>query len=1083
MGGAEAKDVPPPPFGALLKHYRRRAQLNQAGLAKGAGYSDSHISMLERGERLPTPTTVDLLAQALDLEPHERTALHDALRRARETAIEQDWSAQAFSASPPGALSPVARGDSSPPAWPVGGFLGAAPEAPLVAREEELVRVDATLAAVEGGAGRLVVLAGEAGIGKTRLAQEVAQRAWARGMLVATGRCYEPQQAIAYYPFVEALDALYREAPAHVQADAPKRWPEALRLLPERDASSAVGAGGGDGQQRLLWQVTGFLQTVAAVRPVALLVDDLHWVDEASLALVQHLARQTRGDRLLLVGTYRDNELRRQRALRSALHELERERLLERVAVRRFDTTETAALVGALLGSADAAADSLVELVQGATAGNPFFTREMLLTLRARGDLALQAGRWQTRRAAESALALPDTVRTAIAERVARLSSLAQAALQAASVLGEVFGAATLQRMGEWTEAEVEEALEAALLAALLGEAGRGDYRFAHALTQRAVYAEIPPPRRRRLHRAAGEALERAGEQARLRQAARLARHFLEGDAIERALPYALLAGGQAARLYAWGEAERAYRLAIELAREVGDHAREAEALEWRAHIWYRLGNYAEAMTDLDAAITLYRRLGDWEGLVWATTAWAKAGDPLGHAAASLARIDDLVTTLAAQVDRRVGTAASGDHEGSLEERMKQASTILTPFTAARLYTSLTARMVILGRYDEALWTSEQAIASLARVDPAEARSPERERLLALQHPLAMGSIARSFRAYALHARERPLEAVATLEDAATLARECQDIDALFMTLGCLAEIRGLGGEIGEAKRIYLEVLGVARERGDTPYAVATECAIGSLALIAGDWAEARQCCERAALELDASVPMQAGKISDAAVQQAVLSAWLDLLTGHETVIGPPPIVVLGRALEPDVDDDYRLFAARALAEQALVAGNAREASAIARSVLDGTAEDSQHTPGLRALLAWAELELGHESQAIAIAAQARRSAEARRNRLALVDILRIQALIAMRQGRWEEATNVLDETLALSCDLRYPYAEAKARYTFGHLHVAEGEPLRAREDYEAALALCDRLGEGLYRPHITKAFVAAGGVISEQAD
>ncbi|HLJ80577.1 MAG TPA: adenylate/guanylate cyclase domain-containing protein, partial [Ktedonobacterales bacterium] len=204
------------------------------------------------------------------------------------------------------------------PPLPIGGFLGALPSGPLVARDVELSQVHDATEAVMHGSGRLVLLTGEPGIGKTRLAQEVTLAVRNRGFLVATGRCYEPEQAVAYYPFLEALAVAAEAAPSSLRATLPRRWPDVLRLIPDGrpdeggpQATERAVAGGQEEQQRLFWAVTGFVRALADHRPVALLFDDLHWADSASLALLQHLARHTRAARVLLLGTYRDVEISR----------------------------------------------------------------------------------------------------------------------------------------------------------------------------------------------------------------------------------------------------------------------------------------------------------------------------------------------------------------------------------------------------------------------------------------------------------------------------------------------------------------------------------------------------------------------------------------------------------------------------------------------------------------------------------------------------------------------------------------------------------------------------------------------------
>jgi predicted ATPase len=203
--------------------------------------------------------------------------------------------------------------------------------------------IGAALEAVASGQGQLLMLVGEPGVGKTRLAQEIALLARAAGCRVLSGRCYEPQQTVAYYPFLEALAMAAAGAAPLLQGRLAERWPEVARLLPERVGE---GAPDRDAQQRLVWQVSGFLGTLAEHQPLALLLDDLHWADRASLDLLQHLARHTRERAILLVGTARAVEARRQYPLADALSDLRRDELVQRLAVRPLGAEDTAELVG-----------------------------------------------------------------------------------------------------------------------------------------------------------------------------------------------------------------------------------------------------------------------------------------------------------------------------------------------------------------------------------------------------------------------------------------------------------------------------------------------------------------------------------------------------------------------------------------------------------------------------------------------------------------------------------------------------------------------------------------------------------------
>ncbi|HEV2462074.1 MAG TPA: AAA family ATPase, partial [Ktedonobacterales bacterium] len=553
--------TPPQPlsFGALLKRSRRAAGLTQEQLAERAGYSAIFISLLERGERRPVPNTVELLADALALADDLRALLLEAARRYEPASAAL---AQTDAAAP------------HTPRQPIGGFLGGRPEGPLVGREAELASAVAALDALAGGAGRCVLLAGEPGIGKTRLAQEVDIQARERGMLVVTGRCYETQQAVALAPFFEALTTAYAAAPQPLRTELPLLWPHVTRLILDLVAaadSAPPRSDAPDEQQRLFWQITGFLQALAAARPVTLLVDDLHWADGASVALLAHLARHTRGHPILVLGTYRE-EASWGHLAETPLADLVRERLVERIVVGRFAPSGTEALMRTTLaGAAGTAgaeraegvegteiAPALVDLVHAHTEGVPFFIQEEVRTLVERGDISRMHGRWEARRMDE--LEMPDNVRAVVGQRLAHLSATTREVLFEASILGQTFRFADLERMGERTPVVWEMALDEAVTTGLLRETDVEQYHFHHVLIQQVLYAGVPSPRKRRLHQAAGEALERLPEHEQARRAAELAAHFLKADAGARAVPYLLLAGRQAKTVYAHSEAEQHYR-------------------------------------------------------------------------------------------------------------------------------------------------------------------------------------------------------------------------------------------------------------------------------------------------------------------------------------------------------------------------------------------------------------------------------------------------------------------------------------------------------------------------------------------
>jgi hypothetical protein len=245
---------------------------------------------------------------------------------------------------------------------------------------------------------------GEPGVGKTRLAQEITLLARAQGFRQLTGRCYAPQQSLAYAPVLEALS----QAVALVAVDAPgqapvaERWPEVARLLPDYALRAAAPSAADErhAQQRLFAQVRRLREALLQRAPLALLLDDLHWADAASLDLLQYLARQMRDQPLLLVGTTRAVEAQRQPPLVDALRDLGHDELLEQLLLPPLAADETAALIGLTLGGADGApgdgatiSAELAARIQTRSEGNAFFARQLARALHEQGELQFSEGR------------------------------------------------------------------------------------------------------------------------------------------------------------------------------------------------------------------------------------------------------------------------------------------------------------------------------------------------------------------------------------------------------------------------------------------------------------------------------------------------------------------------------------------------------------------------------------------------------------------------------------------------------------------------------------------------------------------
>jgi ABC-type oligopeptide transport system substrate-binding subunit/DNA-binding SARP family transcriptional activator len=481
---------------------------------------------------------------------------------------------------------PVAPPPLTIPAVPARDPLDVTASSRMVGRESEMARLISHWKETSSGRGKLIFIGGEAGVGKTRLVDEFAESLRFQGTRVLSGRCYEFERALPYQPIVETLCSALPSLSASEQTLFP-RW---LAVGESQTESEKIGAGRetlNQDQTYLFDSVVTFLAGLSARGPILIVLEDLHWAAESTLQLLHYLARHLANHPVMLVGTYRSEEVGRGHPFLDFQQTLQKENLSASITLSRLSATAVEILILEMSGGGDSI-PPLVQRLYQETEGNPFFLMETLKALFETGLIQMEAGEWKvdSSQISRGQLPLPESISETVLARVRTLDVNVQSALTMASILGREFDFELLdQAWGRGNEATLE-ALDHLLRSRLIeegaGQSGR-DYAFVHHKIQEAVYAYIPNKQCEHLHARAGTAMEKLYGARTENVVGEIAYHFekccgLGGEYGGKAVTYLLQAGDHARKLYAFQDAVEYYQRALAILKETHDYEMTARA-------------------------------------------------------------------------------------------------------------------------------------------------------------------------------------------------------------------------------------------------------------------------------------------------------------------------------------------------------------------------------------------------------------------------------------------------------------------------------------------------------------------------
>ena len=649
----------------------------------------------------------------------------------------------------------------------------------LVGRDQELEQLRQLWSLAAEGKGQIGLIGGEAGIGKTRLAEEI-QSGLHHGVALI-GRCSDFEGNPPYQPFVEIGRSYLAQTPVEVlQAQLTDSASASnfaavlaplltdlydilpnLTPLPHLDPEQE--------EARIKSSVVQFIQRVAVDRPWLIVLDDLHWSDPSSLQLLHYLARHAEQLPLLIVGTYRDVELDTDHPLRELMGTLSRMPIYHQITLQRLNQAHTGQLL-ADMWQQEIPPDWLMAIHERA-GGNPFYIKEVAKALVDEGHIVLKDGVWHFAKVVE--LKLPPKIHDIVLRRINRVSRQTQEILRLAAVLGQQFNFVDLLAIAKHSEDDLLVGLDEAMAHNLIREVDAAvALAFSNIEIQQVIYENLSKLRRSRLHRQVGQALVKFYQADLIPVAGRLAYHFIQANDTQMAFSYSLKAGQHAQSLYAYQTALRWYTQAAALLPERIDYTADHVAL------YQGLGDMLQTQTRFSEATRAYQTM-------------SQAAEAIGDTRAQVHALYALSGAQNAQGDHH--TALATAKQAEVAARMAKAQTIL----ARSLYEQGWA-LLNLGQTDQALAVGEQVLTFSSTIDATYEIGQSLNLLAAVYNALGNYRQAGDYQQQAL-----------------SLYRQLGDRNRVSLTLNRLGESYYLQDDYQSAAALFQEALEIAREIGD----------------------------------------------------------------------------------------------------------------------------------------------------------------------------------------------------------------------------------------------------------------------------